>query len=511
MRWQWAVLLATLAFAAAACTATTGPTRPPNTVGMTYPAATEALTRWCRDLDITANPGLPPTADPSLLYVSGQDYSPPVTATGYVAGPSAAAARQAFVGAAATSSSTGPATATTPAATPTTCAAGRHVVSLRLSTTVSPLEGLTVAQAQAVLAKQGLQLAPVTLRGSTLVVRSQTPLAGTQVAIDAVPFASQQVVVVLGVVVPDVTSSTETEACVAIGAADLKCAINPVGDGPPPGIVTDQKPAAKLIAAPGEVVTITVRREIIKITVPNVLGKPEDAACTTLKASGLVCDAPPQVAGAASGTVAGQSPQPGAQVLAGTRVTLQIRQAIIVPDLVGKAEDVACQALLGARLVCSRTIVQDGDAPGMVTAQNPPAGSTAAPGDPVVMEVRRRHKVRVPDVVGRSGEQACQPIQDARLVCLTDQGGDAGGDVVVQNPAAGSLADEGTEVTLTLSGDETGLAVPAWLIALALAVAVTAAAAGRRLTRRRAAGAGSVEVRLVPGAPQVRTDQTREW
>jgi serine/threonine-protein kinase len=145
----------------------------------------------------------------------------------------------------------------------------------------------------------------------------------------------------------------------------------------------------------GSTITLVVSRGPEKTAVPDVVGQPQAQAEATLRAAGFEVGASEQEdAEAAPGTVLEQDPPAGTQATEGARVTLTIATApaeVAVPDVAGEEEDAARQALedAGFDVQVVDEPVETPDEDGLVTAQDPGAGETLAPGSEVTISVGR--------------------------------------------------------------------------------------------------------------------------
>jgi beta-lactam-binding protein with PASTA domain len=476
-----ALVILSLAAALAACAEPAAPQPPPATVDLTIDRAVAALRDWCASVSIDVGPsGTPPTADRSTLVVATQEYA-------------------------------------APAGGQRGCAPGvPQRVRLTLTTTVPALDGMTVGQARAALARHGLGLTAPARAPDEGLISGQRPAAGTVVALDAVPLATTRVTVTVAVRVPDVTRAVEGEACAELARARLECSVLAAGNAPAPGLVLTQSPAAGATAEPGATVTLEVLRLESRVVVPTVVGLAEEAACAPVETVKLVCDLRVTVPGDPPGRAVGQAPPGDTVAPAGARVTVQVARVpvqVAVPDLLGLSEDEVCGRLYAAKLGCAPVLtgVAEGVAPGSVTGQRPAAGTSVAVDSPVTVQLSRAAGVRVPDVVGRRPDDACGTLRDARLGCRPR--GPASGPVLSQDPPAGALAAPASSVDLLLATPDPGL--PWWTFVAAAALALVAgglvAREARRRRRERRRPGPTVEVSLHTGAATARAEEAREW
>lgn len=132
-----------------------------------------------------------------------------------------------------------------------------------------------------------------------------------------------------------------------------------------------------------------------------------------------------------------------------------------------------------------------------ISPKPPPAPTTAPP-----------PRISVPDVRNMSRDQACGTLRDAGLRC---SGGGSAGQVTTQSPAPRTLVDDGTLVALEVQAPEQQFALPGWLILVTLALIVGGGAGVQQYRRRHPPPPARIDVRLRPGSPHVRADETREW
>ncbi|MGF1468789.1 MAG: PASTA domain-containing protein [Sandaracinaceae bacterium] len=119
------------------------------------------------------------------------------------------------------------------------------------------------------------------------------------------------------------------------------------------------------------------------------------------------------------GLVVGQSPPPGSEA---HEVTLRLgSRGVQVPEVVGQSSDAAASRLaqLGLRLAVEEAEVT-GRQPGTVLAQRPAARGWVAPGGTVAVTVEGE-SLAVPDLVGRSPDEALSVVQRLGLRLATDE------------------------------------------------------------------------------------------
>jgi serine/threonine-protein kinase len=194
--------------------------------------------------------------------------------------------------------------------------------------------------------------------------------------------------------------------------------------------------------------------------VPSVVGEPRADAAKAVRGEGLK----PVVHYVWSdrqetGSVARQSPRGGASVDEGVTVDLWVSRGplhIPAPDLDGIAASVALQRLEADSLSGkSRRAASETAPKGRIFKQRPAAGATVARGDTVTFWVSSGPpQVFVPDVVGLSQGDATAMLEDAGFVVGTDYvagWGEFPGDVVAQDPVAGTRGRAGDEVVIEVA------------------------------------------------------------
>jgi serine/threonine-protein kinase len=195
-------------------------------------------------------------------------------------------------------------------------------------------------------------------------------------------------------------------------------------------------------------------------TVPKVVGERRADATRALRDQGLK----PVVHYVwadkyAEGAVARQSPHGGASVDEGVNVDLWVSRGplhIPAPDLTGLAAGVAQSRLEAQSLSSSRHRAASQTTPkGQIFRQDPAAGATVQRGDTVAFWVSSGPpRITVPDVVGRSQGDAKAALEDAGFTVSSDYvagWGSMPGDVVGQDPVAGTRGRVGDEVVIQVA------------------------------------------------------------
>ncbi len=339
--------------------------------------------------------------------------------------------------------------------------AGGSAVALVVSTgpapvTVPNVVGLTQAAAQTALTKAGLTVGTVTSTNSQTVpigrVISQSPAPGTNVA----GGSPVNLVVSLGITVPNVVGLTQAAAQTTLTNAGLTVGTITTTShaSVASGRVISHTPAAGASVGPNTAVALVMSNGP---AVPNVVGLTQAAAQTALTKAGLkvgtVTSTNSQTV--PIGRVISQSPAPGTNVAGGSAVNLVVSLGITVPNVVGLTQAAAQTALINAGLKVGAvtTATSPKVAIGDVISQNPPAGSNVAAGS--VVDLLVSLGTQVPNVVGLAQAAAQTVITNAGLtvgiVTTAISATVPIGDVIGQKPGAGSNVNPGSAVALVIS------------------------------------------------------------
>ena len=199
------------------------------------------------------------------------------------------------------------------------------------------------------------------------------------------------------------------------------------------------------------------------VNVPNVVHLKQHEAVQRLNARGLITRTRTGVSTAAPGTVVAQDPNPGANVVRDSVVTLTVSavQTEAVPNVVGQREAAAVSALQSKGFRVQTASVASKQPTGTVLAQSPESGARAAHGSTVTVHVSRG-LVTVPDTVGQSRADALAAIRGAGLKpsAFLVPSTQPKGNVVAQSPQAGKRVAGGSTVRLNVSSGTTTAGPP---------------------------------------------------
>jgi len=253
------------------------------------------------------------------------------------------------------------------------------------------------------------------------------------------------------------------------------------------------------LAAIGVVLWLVLRDSGDKTTMPDVVGMQQAAAVQQVKDAGLDPNVEPQNSERPEGTVISQDPGGGTQVDKGEEVVLGVSRGgggtttvtqtvttsetttstssetttststettttetstqptqAAVPDVTSSTYPAAVDSIVGAGLLVNSFAVPSDEAQGTVLSQTPAAGTTTSSNDPVRINVALgpdpSGTTPVPDVTGPEVGDALEQCAAAKVTCQirysTAPKPDNVGEVVDQQPAAGTSVDVLSQVTL---------------------------------------------------------------
>jgi eukaryotic-like serine/threonine-protein kinase len=215
--------------------------------------------------------------------------------------------------------------------------------------------------------------------------------------------------------IPVVTNDSVTKATAVLTADSFRIAkVSSVHSNDiAQGTVIGTSPSGR--AAKGSAITILVSSGPFTSIVPSVSGDKLPAAQAALQRVHLTYTVDRVGSDAAVGTVLGTKPAAGTSWPQTKPVTIRVAGGAAVPNFVGQSPQVAQQwaSAHGANLQQQQD--QNSQQPsGTITGQEPAAGSLYQQGETVVVNVSTGPaEVNVPDVIGMSVQQATQQLQAA--------------------------------------------------------------------------------------------------
>jgi beta-lactam-binding protein with PASTA domain len=221
-------------------------------------------------------------------------------------------------------------------------------------------------------------------------------------------------------------------------------------DNVPKGEVVSLSPSGR--APRGATITLTLSQGPRTIDVPRIpSGDTVAQAEAALRAAGLTVAPVTRQVGAAGdpviGAVAGSIPAAGTSVPETKPVVIEVVAGLALPNLVGQDIGVIQKWAAQNHLSLQLTQVSSGQQQGTVLAQSPARGTPVPPGQTVSVSVSGGPPiVPVPDVQGRTCQEAQQELQKAGFSVAVQQGLFNAGNATSVNPAG--KAASGTTVTL---------------------------------------------------------------
>ena len=272
---------------------------------------------------------------------------------------------------------------------------------------------------------------------------------------------------------------TPTSAVAATGAAVAAAEPAPVAEPDPEPVDEEQSRTGMYLGI--LVVLLVILAGVLfwfarslgdggKVQVPAVIGLTKDEATSQLNELGfkvLATDEPSDTIEA--GRVLSQNPGPGTKTDKAATVKIAVStgvEKIDVPDVVGKTQEEAVNALTAAGLKTKVTTAEDPNAAeGTVATQQPGAGEKVLKDAEITITVSKgKGEEIVPDVEGQALAAAQQALQDAgfriggpkKVASSTVPAGD----VISTDPAGGSSVKKGSVVTITVSTGVQQVTVP---------------------------------------------------
>ena len=250
-----------------------------------------------------------------------------------------------------------------------------------------------LSQAQALLERRGFDVSTIPVENCAPrdTVTEQDPAAGSEV--NEGSEVALTISLGLSVKVPPVRGLEVGEATKRLQDEELLVDTRKrASDDVDPGTVIGTEPAAEEEVECNSTVILIVSTGANLVTVPDLIGSDEAVARSQLEDLHLIPDVNTKDDDAPEGTVISQNPGPGSELKRNERVTLVVSTgagSVVVPDVVGQAEDTAQANLQGAGLsveVIEQETDDRGD-DGRVLDQAPTAGTRAHSGDRVTIVV----------------------------------------------------------------------------------------------------------------------------
>ena len=210
----------------------------------------------------------------------------------------------------------------------------------------------------------------------------------------------------------------------------------------------------------GHTVTTVISRGVETKTVPDVVGKTKDQASAAIKGAGLTLGTVTEEysASVASGKVISSDPKAGKVIQHTEKVSIVVsrgKEPVTIPDVTGMSEDEAKKTLEDVGLKKGKVSQEYSDSmdKGKVISSSPIAGASGySKGDSVDLTISKGpEKVTVPDVTGKSEDEAKKTLEDAGLkVEVNRRLGGPFGTVRSTDPAPGSSVKPDSKVIINI-------------------------------------------------------------
>ncbi|GAA2060380.1 Stk1 family PASTA domain-containing Ser/Thr kinase [Williamsia deligens] len=266
------------------------------------------------------------------------------------------------------------------------------------------------------------------------------------------------------VAIPKVTDMSASQAQSALRSAGFRVnTLQEPSNDVPSGQPTRTAPSEGVSADKGSAVTLYISSGPQRQDLPDLTGRTEDDARRTLSGLGFTDVKTAQIPSSNQlrGKVAGLSPQSGTSQSVNTTITIQIGtgpRQVSVPTLTGQTSDEATQTLDDVRLQIRVQQTDSEQAAGTVLSSSPTAGTQVDEGSTVTVTVSRGNQFRMPDLTGKTVQQAEDALAAAgwksttlnqvpRNVGLTSPDANR---VISQNPPTNSVLNNTQAVEITV-------------------------------------------------------------
>ena len=315
---------------------------------------------------------------------------------------------------------------------------------------VPDLQGLTPAEAQSLLRREGLEIGQIKRESAAAplgTIINQAPVPGSQATVGN----RINITVAAEVRVPDLRKLSRAEAIKRLEDASLEVGrITEENSSQPNGSVIKQWPLPGVPAAADDKVDITVAKGLL---VPDLRTLGLNDARARLRQTGLQ---PGKVENRPSnqrtGTIIEQRPAANAPIKSGATVDVVLAAAPVVPDLTGRTLDQSKRLLADQFLsVGSVTTRVASQRQGTVLEQQPRANTDARAGTRVDLVLAEG--LETPSLIGLTPDEAGAELakQLMRLGSIERQvTSDGDNRIIQQSPTAGSPASFGVAIDVVV-------------------------------------------------------------
>jgi len=254
--------------------------------------------------------------------------------------------------------------------------------------------------------------------------------------------------------IPDLTGSDQTEALADLQALGFKVGIeNSADPNVPSGAVIRTQPLANTVTNPETLVTIIVSVGPEAFPVPYIVDLETPRGVYIIEQNGFILGQTLEVNDdtVPRGFIISQNPIAGTKMSPGSSVDLVVSKGpslIEISDLSRKSLVDAIQILetLGLAYEFVEEYSEDVSV-GLVSHTLPAAGEIVTPEQVISVIVSLGIKIEVPEVEGKTYEEALDILEKAGLVATVT--GDTNGKIVKQIPRGGELTDPEDPIELT--------------------------------------------------------------
>ena len=257
--------------------------------------------------------------------------------------------------------------------------------------------------------------------------------------------------------VPNVKGETEAEATAELKGAGFDVFSDSFESCDTPGTVSEQAPLAGSTVEEGATIKITVSKGL-KVTVPNVVGKPEGPAITKLQRKRLLPKSSERFSReVAHGNVISTDPKANEQVECNAPVDVVVSKGAnlaTVPDVTGLDEAQARTRLREAGFVASISTKDSDEPEGTVIAEDPGPGSRLPRKTKISLTVSTgAGSVVVPNVIGQPESTAENILQGRgaqkiKVVSQETSSESEDGIVLDQAPSSGTRIVSTEQITI---------------------------------------------------------------
>lgn len=257
-------------------------------------------------------------------------------------------------------------------------------------------------------------------------------------------------------VVPDLVGQTEQAARAAVAEFEFIVETQTTRvDGTEQGEIIQQFPTSNAELAKGGVVTLVISDGPTLVEVPDVANLVDGEAKAILEDTGLLIGGVTyEINEFVPANVVVSVAQVGQQLPKGSAVDVVISNGPAprtIPSITGGGYDAAVAALESVQLLVTRVDQFSDSVPaGIVISTDPPSGSQVARETTVTVVVSKGPDlVTVPDVAGKTGDEAAAILQGAGFA-LGEISGQAGQPVLNTDPRIGTQVKRGSVVDIIL-------------------------------------------------------------